>query len=209
MKNYNKILVWENNRRLNKLIKFRDLVIRYFNNQGSTDYMGFPDENARNKAAQIRTEINQNTAEIHNIITSSNISTEIIYTDPPLLGGRSRKFDLIFNMFDPCELTDPCEQVLDIIEMSIGVYKSNRAKSTWRMFHPFFWLGWVADGISEVVFNVIGEFGLGRQNAEKSALGRLFKVLVYLITNVVVPSLILLQILGFLEPLKQFVHKMF
>ena len=209
MRHHTKILIWENNRRLNKLIKFRDLVIRYFNNQGSTDYMGFLDENARDKAAQIRTEINQNTAEIHNIITSSNISTKIIYTDPPLLGGRSRKFDLIFNMFDSRELTDPHEQVLDIIEMSIGVYKSNRAKSAWRMFNPFFWLGRIADGISEVVFNVIGEFGVGRQNAKKSALGRLFKGLVYLITNVVVPILILLQIMGFLEPLKQFVHKMF
>ena len=196
MKHHTKILIWENDRRLNKLIKFHDLVIRYFNSKNVVDQT-------------VRIKINQDKAEIRHIIISSGISTEIIYDPSLLFRGRLRVIDLIFDMFDLWELRIPHEKVVDTIETSIGIYESNRTKSIWRMFNPFFWLGRVADGISEVVFNVVGEFGLDRQNAEKSALGKLFKGLVYLITSVVAPISGLLQILGFLEPLKQFVHKMF
>ena len=113
-------------------------------------------KNTENKPVQITsTDINLALVEIHHIITSSGISTKFIYTAPPFLGGRSTKFDLIFDMFNLYEFGIPPQKVVDIIEISIGVYESNRTKSISRMFNPFFWLGWVADAISEVLFDVM------------------------------------------------------
>ena len=208
VKDHTKILVWENDKRLNKLIEFRDLVVQYFNNQTGTVQADFQNKNTENKPVQITsTDINLALVEIHHIITSSGISTKFIYTAPPFLGGRSTKFDLIFDMFNLYEFGIPPQKVVDIIEISIGVYESNRTKSISRMFNPFFWLGWVADAISEVLFDVMGEFGSGRQNAEKSAIGKISKGIIYFVTNIVVPLLLLLQLLDLLEPVKQFVHK--
>ena len=66
MRHYTKILVWENERRLNKLAEFRQLVIKYFNN---SHWEWMVDERIEEDAArEARIQINRVVVEVHSIV---------------------------------------------------------------------------------------------------------------------------------------------
>ena len=97
--------------------------------------------------------------------------------------------------------------VLDLIERAIGIYESNHKSAFFRMFNPFFYLGLVFYIISVLPFIAIGKLGFNQYKAERSAIGKLVKGVLYLIP-VVAACLAILQHFDFLEPVKQFVHKL-
>ena len=211
VRHYNKILVWENKRRLNKLIEFRQLVLEYFNN---IDVGLFADQRIENQAAQVaRTKINQIMAEVHSIILDSGIIPILTVDPPPAVGGYRTDVDLIDNIFNLDRfyigegIHRECNDILDFIDRAIGIYKSNHESALVRMFNPFFYLGLVFDAISDLPFIAIGKLGFNQQKVEMSAIGRLVKGVLYLIT-VLAAFLTILYLLDFLEPVKQFVHKL-
>ena len=97
--------------------------------------------------------------------------------------------------------------VLNFIDRSIEIYESNHKSAIARTFNPFFYLGLLFDTILELPFIAIGKLGFNRQKMEESAIGRLFKGVLYLIT-VVAAFLTILQLLDLLGPVKQFVHEL-
>ena len=211
MRNHNKILIWENERRLNKLVEFHQLVIEYFNN---IDVEWISDRRIENQAAQMaRTKINQAIPEAHSIIHHSGINPNLTVIPAPAVGGRVTTVNLIHNIFilDKFymgeEADRECNDILDIIERVIGIYKSNHKSALIRTFNPFFYLGWLFDIISDLPFIAIGKFGFNQQKAKMSVMGRLVKGILYLIT-VLAAFLTILYLLDFLGPFKQFVHKL-
>ena len=213
MRHYTKILILENKKRLNKLIKFRQLIIKYFKNSYVERWsMGGRIE--EKDAQEARTEINMDKAEAHSIILNSGTSLTYIYTPPPAVGGRVLTIDLIENIFNLDQIdTDP-RIVIDCIDRAIGRYKSNHKSACWRIINPFFYLGWLFDIISDLPFIVVEKFGFNQQKAKASATGRLVKGVLYLIAAIVSfigGSLAILDYLGyldFLEPVKQSVYKL-
>lgn len=213
MRHYTKILIWENKKRLNKLIKFRQLIIKYFKNSNvERGSMGGRIE--EKDAQEARTEINMDEAEAHSIILNSGTSLTYIYTPPPAVGGRVLTIDLIENIFNLDQIhTDP-RIVIDCIDRAIGRYKSNHKSACWRIINPFFYLGRLFDIISDLPFIVVEKFGFNQQKAKASAAGRLVKGVLYWIVAIVSfigGSLAILDYLGyldFLEPVKQSVHKL-
>lgn len=206
MKYYKKILVWENNRRIEKLVEFRNLVIEYFNNSRA-EWM--VDGRIEEEAARVaRVKINRIMDETHDIILNSGINPMITWTPPPAVGGYVRNVDLIQNVFNLHGLSIGPDVVMDFLERSIGIYESNHKPSLIRTFNPFFYIGLAFDAISELPFIAIGKLGFNRQKVESSVIGRMFKGILYLIT-VIATFLTILQLLDYLEPIKQFTHEVF
>lgn len=205
MRYYTKILFWENNRRLKKLIEFRNLVIEYFNNSQANWGMDPRIEKAPARAARVQ--INRVRDQIHDIILHSGINPTLAHAPPPAIGGYVMPVDVIQNIFFLDRFQIEANVILDFIERSIGVYESNHKSAIARTFNPFFYLGLLFDTISELPFIAIGKLGFNRRKMEESAIGRLFKGVLYLIT-VVAAFLTILQLLDLLGPVKQFVHEL-
>ena len=204
MRHYTRILVWENKRRLNKLREFRSLMIRYFNNSRVGFGGGRVEESA---AKEARREINRLRKEIHSIIISSEINPLFSWTPPSAVGGDEMEIDLIDDIFDLDQFDIGPNNVLGLIDRAIGEYDSNRKSAFVRTLNPFFYLGRVLDTISDLPFIIVGIFGFNRQKIRASTIGKLVKGMLYLII-IVAAVLTVLHLLDFLEPIKQFLHKL-
>ena len=204
MRHYTKILIWENKRRLNKLREFRSLVIRYFNHSRVGFGGGRVEESA---AKEARREINRLQAEIHSIILSSGINPLFSWSPPAAVENDVIDIDLIEDIFHLDRFYIGPNNPLGLLDRAIGRYESNRKSARVRTFNPFFYLGRVLDAITDLPFIIIGVLGFNRQNIKASAVGRLVKGILYLII-IVAALLTILHLLDFVEPTKQFVHKL-
>ena len=206
MRHYTKILVWENKRRHNKLIEFRELAVEYFNNSRPTGW-GNSSRIQDDAAIEARFKINLVIDEVHSIILTSGIIPIFSWTAPAAIGSYEREIDLITNIFNLNGLQIDPNCVLDVINRAIGKYESNHKSACWRIVNPFFYLGLVFDAISALPFIAIGKLGFNQKKAETSAIGKLVKGGLYLIT-VLAAFLTILYLLDFLGPFKQHVHKL-
>ena len=205
MRHYTKILVWENRKRLKKLIDFRELVIVYFNNSRVEWIM---DPRVEEEAAQeARSNINLSMKEAHSTILLSGTNPKLIWKAPPTAGGYVAKIDLIEDIFNLHEFQLDPRLVLDQIDRAIGIYQSNQKKARARVFNPLFYVEMILDFISNLPFIALGKLGFNRHKMTISAIGRLVKQLVFLIT-VLATVLTILHFLEFLNPVKQFVHRL-
>ncbi len=204
MRHYTKILIGENKRRLNKLREFRSLMIRYFNNSRVGFGGGRVEESA---AKEARREINRLKDEIHSIILNSGIDPGFSWTPPSAVGGDETRIDLIEDIFNLDQFDIGPNNLLACIDGAIEKYDSSHKSAFVRTFNPFFYLGRVLDAITDLPFIIIGILGFNRQKIKTSAVGRLVKGTLYLIIIVAV-LLTILHLLDFLEPIKQFVHKL-
>ena len=204
MRYYTRILIWENRRRLNQLRDFRSLVIRYFNNSRVNLGGGRVEESA---AKEARREVNRLKDEIHSIILNSETNPSFSWTRPATAGGDQTEIDLIEEIFDLDQFDIGPNNVLDCIDRAIGEYDSNRKSAFIRTLNPFFYLGRIFDIISDLPFIIVGIFGFNRQKIKASTIGKLVKGILYLFI-VVVALLTILHLLDFVEPIKQFVHKL-
>lgn len=204
MRYHTRILIWENRRRLNKLRDFRSLVIRYFNNSRVNLGGGRVEESA---AKEARREINRLKDEIHSIILNSDINPSFSWTRPAAAGGGETEIDLIDDIFDLDQFDIGPNNVLGLIDRAIGEYDSNRRSAFVRTLNPFFYLGQVLDTISDLPFIILGILGFNREKMKSSAVGRLVKGILYLII-IAAALFTILHLLNFVEPIKQFVHKL-
>ena len=196
MRHYTKILIWENRKRLNKLIEFRELIIEYFNNHRNT------------VAAHVaRGNINRCMSKVHSIVLQSGISPVLTWRAPPIAGGYSAKIDLIINIFNLDDYFTEYDSVLDLIDRSIGIYESNAKSALTRTFNPFFYVGLVLDFISRLPFIALGKLGANQQRLEMSKFGRLIKGVLYLI-QVGAALIGIYQFWDFWTPIKNFVREL-
>lgn len=206
MRHYKKILVWENSRRLENLYMLRELVLQYFNNSRAELMMGARIE--EQAASEARVKINRIIDEAHDIILYADINPSITWSPPPAVGGYIRNIDLIQNIFNLEQFQITGNEVLDFIDRTIGIYEANNRSAALRVINPFFYLALLFDTISELPFFAIEKLGFNRKKAESSSIGKLVKGVLYLIT-VAAGFLTILELLGFIEPVKAYVHEAF
>ena len=144
--------------------------------------------------------------EAHDIILYSGINPSITWSPPPAIDGYVRNIDLVQNIFNLDRFQITGNKVLDFVDRSIGIYEANHRSAALRVINPFFYLGLLFEAISELPFVAIAKLGFNRQKAESSAIGRLVKGVLYLVT-VTAAFLTVLELLGFIEPVKAFVHE--
>lgn len=203
---YTKILPWENNKRLDKLAEFRDLVIEYFKNSRA-EWM-VDERIEQSKAKEARVKINRMMDGIHDIILYAGVNPSIRYTPPPAVGGYIQTIDLVQNIFNLYRFRIAPNNLLDFVDRAIGTYENNARPAFLRAINPFFYIGLVFDLVARVPFVLIGRAGFNRKKAEESFGGRLIKGAIYIITALA-SLLTVLQLLDFLEPVKAVVKSVF
>ncbi len=204
MRYYNKILIWENKRRLNKLREFRSLMIRYFNNSRIGFGGGRVEESA---AKEAKRDLNRLREEIHSIILNSEMDPSFSWTRPAAAGGDDIEIDLIENLFNLDQFDIGPSNVLGIIDKTIGQHDSNRKSAFIRTLNPFFYIGVALDTISDLPFIFVGLFGFNRKKIRTSAIGRPIKAILYL-TTIIAALLAILHFSGFLEPTSRYISKL-
>lgn len=195
MRFYKKITIWENARRINHLVKFRSLIIKYFESVEWSDYGG-PIET--DDSSKIRSEINIDTYETKKIMMSCGIRSSMYYTPPPAIGGPMGDIDLLTNVFNLHTFRIDPKYLVDHIEQCIGILEKDKVNSLMRTFNPLYWLGLILDEIVSIPFRLLGKAGFNQEGIENSFLGRIVKTFLYLIT-VFAAFLTVLEKLGYLQ----------
>lgn len=196
MSYYKKITIWENRNRTKLLIEFRSLVVTYFKNMHIKGF--FFDVVENKKARQVRIEINMILDKIYSFILLAGVNPTMPYYPPPVVGGLARNIDMILNIFDLHRYQIKPQQLLNLIERSIGIYENDRLNALLRTVNPFFWLGLILDYIVSLPFKVIGKIGFNQEKIESSITGKIIKGIFYLITFLA-SFLAVLKYIGYLE----------
>lgn len=199
MNGYKNITFWENERRLEKLIKFRNNVVDYFNDSHKERSGIHPIEGE--KARHSRRKINLVIDEVHKIIVAADVSCIIWLSPPPVIGGYTRDFDVLMNLFNLHKFDITPHDAVSFIERAIGVYQSDQRNSVFRTFNPFWWMNRLLYWFARTPFNLIEAAGFDATRAEGSALGRFVKIILMPIP-IIASLLAILYYMGWLDVLK-------
>jgi len=204
MRHYTKILVWENNRRLNKLIEFRELVIAFFESTGAK--WNRNQTISELTAPEARRRINNSMQDVHSTILRAGMSPTVTWVPPPIIGGYAQNVNLIYDIFNLDGFPEiEADHVLDLIDRAIGIYESDRKWARVRVFNPLFYVRLVFGLVPDLPFVALGKLGFNQYRMEVSIFGRLVKGVLYLI-QVIAALMAINQYWEFWTPIKNYVH---
>lgn len=177
---YKRITIWDNKKRIELLNNFKELVIAYFENIEYPAYsLGEYSEN--DEARKIRSEINMIMDKIHSVVILAGGSLTVFQAPPPAIGGIAGNIDLLHNIFNLYRFQIPEQQLLDHIEIAIGIYKNDTINALLRTYNPFFWLGLILEYIVRLPFKIFGKVGFNQQKIESSLTAKIVKIIFYFI----------------------------
>lgn len=193
MQYYKHITIFECLKRIEKLNKFKELVVSYFND---LDYDLSGDPIADNNQMVIRSKINLVINDINYVILNSGVNPNIQYTPPAMIGGYIQNINLVKNIFVLQTYRIAPVFLLDKVEESIGIYKSEQKAALIRTFNPFFWIFQLIRWLISLPIILFKNAGFNTEKFESSNVGKLYKLLseIFLIFAT---FLTVLQILGF------------
>lgn len=113
---YKRIHYWENRKRLKMLIKFRELIVNYFNN---VEYGSFFSLRENQEAVKTRYEINLCLDKIYLYIISAGINPTIYYSPPPAIGGIAGNINLIHNIFHLHRFEISPQYIIDYVDRAM------------------------------------------------------------------------------------------
>lgn len=201
---YTKITFLENIRRCRVLEEFARLLNIYYSNIEYGYMSNDPLENT--EAENARPQINLILHEARTIVLLTGVPITMTYYPAPAVGGFVQKIDLFLNFDNLRHYHIPHTKVFDILNQALGIYNRDLAASKIRTFNPFFWLGRGLGCISDLPFVFVGWLGFDKQKAKMSFLGRVFGG-IFRLATFVAAVLTVLHLLGYLEPVKEFVDK--
>jgi len=140
MKPYDRITILRNRHRARDLRIFRELVQTYFErSERLTDDMLADWEGAR----AARSEINQMLPRVIQIVRAARLD---VVSDYP--GAEQRDVEVLSNIFSPRYADGAEQEILDLIDMALGIYEASRFNALARTVNPFHYtfaaLGWLA-----------------------------------------------------------------
>lgn len=201
MRNYTRILPYENKRRISKLKEFKSLVISYFATCSSNEHESLQE------SQRAREEINKTLYYIHDVVLSAGLYPVHLYQPPAVTGGVIANVDLFFNIFQTPRLRISPLDIIDYLDRAIGIYETNKKAAKIRAINPFFYLNLILGYIASFPFFLIGQMGFNRAKAESSIVGRITKGIVSLIAALA-GILTILSLLGYIEPVKVFIRSL-
>lgn len=204
MKHYKKMFIWENIKRTNELISFRNLVTKYFNNAPCHWMADGRVEN--DEAVESRRQINLVIDKICQFVSEAGIPTTIYYSPPPAIGGLSGDIDLLANIFNLHKFQISKDTLSDKIERAIGVYQNDKTKAWIRTLNPLFWIYLILNYLVSLPFKLLWLAGFDRARIESSFAGKLLKMIISIIT-VGAAFLTVLEKLDYLESFKSLITR--
>jgi hypothetical protein len=160
MKPHDKLTIFRNRHRVQELTLFRELVESYFA-QSERDPDDVPLDWAGAQAARSR--INQMLPRILQIVRAAGLGPALATgttTDPGFPLGRIEVLRRIFASRDD----EGAEQeILDVLDMAVGVYQGDRYLALARTFNPLHYLGVALAFLGRGPRRVLAALGLGGQ----------------------------------------------
>jgi hypothetical protein len=130
---YDKLTIIRNRHRAHDLARFRDVVELYFER---TEYLTDEHQVDWEGARAARAQINRMLPRVIQIVNAAGLSTRSAGSGP-----RTRGVEVIRNIFDARDAGRAEEEVLDLIDMAMGVYQANHFSAWWRTVNPFHYVG--------------------------------------------------------------------
>lgn len=199
MNSYRHIPIWENARRIRILSEFRNDVVTYFNN--STPLHLGAGRSEAPEAVKARQRINLGANQVQDAIVAAGVTLVVTWTPPPMVGGYVQRIDLIDNLFELDRYQISPNHAIGFIERAIGVYRSDRPAALRRTCNPLWWLWFGFLSFARAPFLLLGGMGFNAESAERSWLGRFFK-LVFSLVLLVAALLTILHLMGWLPAAK-------
>jgi hypothetical protein len=203
---YRKIPVGENQRRIEVLNQFRQLLWQFLQPLGQ-DAAFIKDH----VTEQRRRAINQAMPSAARFVRLTGLSSAVPDSQREYLSSRSKfaavdaKLDLLDGFFWQ-ETPGLQQQALDLVDQAIGVYKDDEPAARFRTFNPFFWLGFPFDWLAESLFAfAVRLFGHNPQKVRNSG----FAIVVVLLEKIIFWAAALatvLEFLGFQTGLRHLLH---
>jgi hypothetical protein len=175
---YNKLPIWDNKSRQKVLCRFLELYEIYVTNIARSSRHSQPKKNAI--ACDAREQINRILHRVSRSVQDSGINPVLDWVSRAV--GIQARVDLFENLFLLDEFDIPPVQVKDRVERAIGVFEEDQFRAWIRTFNPFYWLARLLDYITSIPFRILGKAGFSRQHAEASAIGKLVKLFVSVLT---------------------------
>lgn len=205
---FNKMTIWEVERRLEALYEFRNLLIEYYNNVEQVDYLRVA---PNDQALAARRRINEIMDMVRTTMYSAGLDTMVTVRDPAVIGGRSRSLSLLENWnLIPTFDGDP-NVLLDFVEQAIGKYKNNNGKAIRRTFNPFFWLNELIEYVLGIPFRFLVNVGLVKKTTlENNSVWGLLRAIVLFIGTLITYAVGVLTIaekLGYQNAIKVLIKR--
>jgi len=170
------IFYWEAKRRFDVLIAFREKVDEYY--AGAVWDRHALQWDDSDDTSQIRQWINQQLRDVVIATHFVGVSTEIDYAPPPAIGGLAGRISLLDNVFNLPRLMLPEAMLFDELDRAIGVYKTWLGPLWWKLFNPFYWLGWALYWVASIPFRILDAAGFDGAKAEGSLVGKIVRLLI-------------------------------
>ena len=202
MDDFKSFTYWKNRRSTAELQQFRLDLEGYIDH--SSYHWQADDVIEEEQAKVLKVRMNRALHRVINAIDHAGLTSIVIYTPPPSVGGYQQHVDLLDNIFILHQFKIPQGRVIELIDRAIGIYEDDRWPALLRSINPiwWFWRGLVL--VSSGPFKLLSIAGFDVANIENSFAGRLVRLVVMLVM-LFAAFLTVLQLLGFLEQFKQWV----
>lgn len=205
MKPIKEVPIWEVNRRLDRLVKFREEVVRYFLNREDN----WPGQGMRElpEAREARLAINLTMYDARDIIRASGVGATFNYHDAPVRGGRIHNLNVILHLLRS-DLEISPDLIVDVIEQSVGIHESEVSRAWRRTLNPIWWFGSLMSWVVSLPFGIIERAGFDASRAQQSLLGKLYKLLFELVVATAA-FLTIVDLLGLMNKLQTLLGTLF
>jgi hypothetical protein len=176
---YRRIPIWENRRRRRVLALFKTSLEEF-----ALNYDPGPMRHERrdhSKAEAARVQINRILHHASDIIEAAGVNPVVVWSPPPVVGGRPQEIDVVLNVFNLERYLIPFSPLYDYIERALGIYEHDERAAAVRTVNPIYWLGRVFDYVSRLPFIALSRAGFDAGSIEDSLVGRLFRFTVYVV----------------------------
>lgn len=138
LRSYRKITIWENIRRVKLLIKFKELLVQYFE---AVEYSYFCIIETH-EALRVKKQLNSMLKEVYEIIYLAGVSS-IFRRLPKPDSSASTEMEDLYDIFELYHSDIGPRKLIDIVDRVIEIYKNNQILALFRTCNPFFWLGYL------------------------------------------------------------------
>lgn len=206
---FDKMTIWEVERRLETLYSFRNFLVEYYNN---IKCVGFRQVEPNDQALIARQELNAILDEVRVSMYRAGVTTIVNVRDPIALGGKSRSLSMLDNLYLIHQFEGDPQILVDFVEQAIGKYKSSCSKARFRTFNPFFWINRLIAAILSFPFRLLTSAGLVTESTlDKSPMLRIPRAIVVFMGTLITYSVSLVTIaekLGYLNVLRSLVKRL-
>lgn len=176
---FKKKTIFGNRYALKKLIEFRSLTENYFKLVGPSSYIPHIIEHGELK--NLRTKINTCIHIINQVITEANINKTTMAYDPYFTEGNTGEVDILDYIFNSRTERIGSQEVIDLIDRTIGVYSADTISAIIRTINPIFWFIRCLDFIIDIPFSLLQRSGVDAKKYEDNFFVKIIKFIVYFI----------------------------